>query len=67
MVELRRGRGQNYHYRCRVGEPLRYVCYWDGREEWLPYEFCVGAHSSNGPVARREDFDEDGERVDDYP
>ena len=24
-------------------------------------------HSANGPIVRREDFDESGERVDDYP
>ena len=64
LVELRRGKGQNYHYRCRVGEALRHVCYWNGREEWVPYEYCIGAHSANGPVVRREDFDEHGERSD---
>ena len=31
LVELRRGKGQNYHYRCRVGESLRHVCYWNVR------------------------------------
>ena len=64
LVELRRGKGQNYHYRCRVGEALQHVCYWNGREEWVPYEYCIGAHSTNGPVVRREDFDQHGERSD---
>ena len=67
LVELRRGRGQNYHYRCREDTPLRHVCYYSGREAWIPYEFCIGAHSANGPVIRREDFDEHGGRMDDYP
>ena len=64
LAELRRAKGQNYHYRCRVGGALRHVCYWNGREEWVPYEYCIGAHSANGPVVRREDFDQHGERSD---
>ena len=74
LVELRRGHGQNYHYRTGAGRyredtPLRHVCYYSSADAWVPYEFCIGAHSANGPVpvVRREDFDEHGERVGDYP
>ena len=32
----------------------------------MPYEYCVEAHGSNGPTVRRANYDEHGERVDDY-
>ena len=67
LVELRRGRGQNYHYRCRVDGPLCHVLYYSRAAAWVPYEFCVGTHSANGPVAGgAEGFDEHGGRADEY-
>ena len=67
LVELRRGSGQDYHYRCRENGPLCHVEYYNGGDAWVPFGYCVGGHSANGPVVRREDFDEHGERADDYP
>ena len=59
------GRG-SYHYRCREEEPLCQVEFYNGGGGWVPYEYCVEAHGANGPTVQREDFDEHGERVDNY-
>jgi len=74
LVELRRGNGQRAKgiYTTNTGVsresgPLCHVEYYNGGDAWVPYEYCVGAHSANGPTVRREDYDEHGERVDDFP
>ena len=41
--------------------------YNSGAVAWVPYRYCVGAHNANEPTVSRGDYDEHGERVDDYP
>lgn len=69
-MELRRGAGQNYHYRCREGAELRKVEYNSGGVAWVPCQYCVGrvgVHNANGPTVPRGGYDEHGGRVGDYP
>ena len=72
LVELRRGRGQNYHHRCREGglcakwSSTTVVAAGCRTSAVRRYEYCVEAHGANGPTMRREDCDEHGERVDHY-
>ena len=38
LVELRRGNGQGYHYRCREDGPPCHVEYYNGGDAWVPFE-----------------------------